>query len=633
MVEIMDEIVYRPEKKFLETTNIYELSQKLNLQSIEELYEFADKERKTFWDAVVDHCDVSFFKPYTKTIEESEGKEWTKWFKGGTINLSYNCVEKYKESRDPAIICEFEDKTNIIISYADLDSKVGKLAAFLKNKGINRGERIGIFMPLIPEAIIAMYAIIRCGAVAVPMFSGYGRDAVETRIKDSSIRFLFTVGSYKRKGKDIQMANSVRGIEGVTLILKGSAQEGDLDYDLAENFNGYIGSEHMDSEEPAIILYTSGTTGKPKGTVHVHGGTTVNILKEVKYYLNFKENDVLFWITDLGWMMGPWSIIGANGLKGTIFLYPGAVDYPNEERVWDMVDRNKITILGLSPTFVRTMKFKGVKRKFNHIKAFASTGEPWDNESWKYLFEQYGDSKVPICNISGGTDIIGCFLASTPATPLKPRCLYRGLGMNVSVMNEKGDEVFNEVGYLVSKSHCPSMTRGILGDNSRYIQSYWSKFKGNWYQGDWAEMHKDGYFFLYGRADEVIKVAGKRVGPNEIEDSVNSVKGVVESAATGIPDPIKGEAITIFYTGKPGDDTLRSIKMQVEKDLGKSFSPKYVFHMEALPKTRSGKIMRRVIKSTFLGESPGDLTGIDDPSILEKIKIMGVKTAKDKGAD
>jgi Acyl-coenzyme A synthetases/AMP-(fatty) acid ligases len=287
-----------------------------------------------------------------------------------------------------------------------------------------------------------------------------------------------------------------------------------------------------------------------------------------------------------------------------------------------MVERNGIKILGLSPTFVRTMKAKGVRRKFAHIKAFASTGEPWDNESWKWLFEHYGGSKVPICNISGGTDIIGCFLASTPAMPLKPRCLYRGLGMNVSVYDEEGKDTLNQVGYLVSKSHCPSMTRGILGSDSRYLDSYWSKFKGVWYQGDWAEMDEDGYFFLYGRADEVIKVAGKRVGPNEIEDSVNAVNGVVESAATGIPDPIKGEAIAIFYTGKPDSEVLTGIKSKVEIDLGKSFGPKYIFHLDALPKTRSGKIMRRAIRDAFLHKEQGDLTGIDDHTILDKIRNL-----------
>ncbi len=618
----MEEIVYKPSREALESTNIYKLSLLLGQESVEKLYEFADLEREAFWDAVVKDCGIQFFEPYSRIIDESGGKEWTKWFTGGKINMAYNCVEKHKDSSAPAIICENEDASRISISYRELDEKTGRMSAFLKSNGVGSGERIGIFMPLAPESIVAMYSIIRAGAVAVPMFSGYGKEAVETRVRDASIRFLFTVESYVRKGKKIKMADTVRGITGLKLIVKGNHEINDIDYDMAENFDGYLSSQKMNSEDPAIILYTSGTTGKPKGTVHVHGGATVNILKEVKYYLDFKESDILYWITDLGWMMGPWSIIGANGLKGAIFLYPGAVDFPNEERVWDMVERNGIKILGLSPTFVRTMKAKGVRRKFAHIKAFASTGEPWDNESWKWLFEHYGGSKVPICNISGGTDIIGCFLASTPAMPLKPRCLYRGLGMNVSVYDEEGKDTLNQVGYLVSKSHCPSMTRGILGSDSRYLDSYWSKFKGVWYQGDWAEMDEDGYFFLYGRADEVIKVAGKRVGPNEIEDSVNAVNGVVESAATGIPDPIKGEAIAIFYTGKPDSEVLTGIKSKVEIDLGKSFGPKYIFHLDALPKTRSGKIMRRAIRDAFLHKEQGDLTGIDDHTILDKIRNL-----------
>ena len=257
------------------------------------------------------------------------------------------------------------------------------------------------------------------------------------------------------------------------------------------------------------------------------------------------------------------------------------------------------------------------------IRVFGSTGEPWDNESWMWLFEQLGGSNTPISNVSGGTDIIGCFLASNPALPLKPRCLYRGLGMDVSVFNEEGNEVYDTVGYLVSKSHCPSMTRGIWKDPEKYREAYWGKFGDAWSQGDWAEMDRDGYFYLYGRSDEVIKVSGKRVGPNEIENVVMKVKGVLESAATGIPDEIKGEAICVFYLGINEESIKRSIAQQIEKDLGKSFSPKYVIHLERLPKTRNGKIMRRILRKAFMGENIGDTSNMEDLNIISEVSIIG----------
>ncbi len=619
------ETVFFPDEDTINNSNINSLKNFIGLRTIEELYAFSDNHIEQFYDNVVKHMGIWFSKPYTTIRDKSGGKEFSKWFINGEINITFNCVERYRKSNHAAIKCAYEDGTLETMSYGQLDNLTGKLAGALSGLGIEKGDRVGIYMPMIPEAIVSLYAIMRIGAIAVPMFSGYGKDAVETRAKDGGIRYIFTVESYRRKGKDIPMAENIEGIQGTDLIILNQGSSKGMDFKKLLEKGDYKHSISTGSEDGAIMLYTSGTTGKPKGTIHVHGGTFVNIVKEVKYYLDFKEEDTIFWISDLGWMMGPWEIIGANALGGTLFMYPGAVDYPHKEKVWDLVDNYGITILGISPTFARTMKFNEVKRPFKNLKAFGSTGEPWDTDSWEYVFRQWGRGKVPICNISGGTDILGCFLASTPVTPLKPKCLYKGLGMGITVFDSSGREVYDEIGYLVSKEHLPSMTRGVWNNEERYISSYWSQFPGCWSQGDWAMQTRDGYFFLYGRTDDIIKTSGKRIGPGEIEDAADKVEGVVESAAIGVPHKKKGEAIIIFYKGTDDQQIRDMIRKAVEKSQGKSFSPEKIYRVEELPKTRNGKIMRRILKAAYLGQNPGDITGLEDASILESINKLNVE--------
>lgn len=616
-------IVFSPSKDTVDQSNINALKNFIGLNSIEDLYSFSDNHIEEFYEYVVRHTGVWFTKPYTSIRDSSEGKEHTRWFTDGEINITYNCVERYKKSQNPAIKCVYEDSPIRVISFAQLDDITGRLAGSLNGLNIGKGDRVGIFMPMVPEAIFAMYAIMRIGAVAVPMFSGYGRDAVKTRVDDAGIRYIFTIDSYSRRGKKIKMASLISDIPGTQLItLHREGNEGLDFYELVEK-GMYQKSLNTGSEDPAIMLYTSGTTGKPKGTIHVHGGSFVNLVKEMKYYMNFKEQDIIYWITDLGWMMGPWEIIGANALGGTVFLYPGAVDYPRSERVWDMVEQHGITILGLSPTFVRTMRARGIHRSFKSLKAIASTGEPWDKESWLYTFNVFGEGRLPICNVSGGTDIMGCFLASTPVTELEPNCLYRGLGMGVTVLDDMGNEIYDQIGHLVSREHLPSMTRGVWHNPERYIRSYWSRFPGYWSQEDWALQTTEGYFFLYGRADDVIKTSGKRVGPGEIENACSSVKGVVESAAIGVPDEKKGESIVVFYTGSDNEEVRKEMSQEIVSSLGKSFTPGKIYHVMGLPKTRSGKIMRRIIKKSLLGEDLGDISGLEDPTVVEGIEIIG----------
>lgn len=613
--------VYTPKNP--ENTKIMAFAIKNGIHDLRTLYDRADNDPEWFWRAVIDDIGISFKSPFTKLKDDSKGIPYTKWFVGGKVNITYNCVEKFKESGAVAIKFESEDGEKRYLSFRELDLATGKLAGSLRDLGIKKGDRIGIYMPSNSDSVISLYSILRLGAVAVPVFSGYGIEAVQSRMKDAGAKFLFSQERYNRKGKKISTKSILDELSDVELILANGKLNGSLDFnELIKNGN-YVNSVATDSEDPAIMLYTSGTTGKPKGTVHVHGGTLVNIAKEVKYYMDLGPGDTLFWISDLGWMMGPWSIIGANVNGGSIFEYDGAVDYPDSHRLWDILKNHNVTLLGLSPTLVRALRAKKISGRLPNVRVFGSTGEPWDEESWMYLFNELGGGEVPIANISGGTDIIGCFLASTPAIPLKPKCLYRGLGMNVSVFDENGNDVYDTVGNLVSKAHCPSMTRGIWHQDEKYIGTYWSMFANIWVQGDWAYMDRDGYFYLYGRSDDVIKVAGKRVGPNELEDIAMTVDGVTEAAVISIPDQAKGEAICVFFTGENKDSVISAISKKIEKDMGKSFLPRFVIWLPALPKTKNGKIMRRLVKRAFIGMDYQDTTNLDDLSIVEYIREIG----------
>jgi len=618
----ISDFVYRPEHP--EDTNIMVFARKNGIEDINDLYARADSDPEWFWNSVIEDAGISFKHSFNKLKDDSDGIPYTKWFTGGKINIAYNCVEKYKDTRNVAVRFESESGERKALTFADLDLVTGKLAGSLRELGVRKGDRIGIFMPSNLDGVVALYSILRVGAVAVPVFSGYGVEAVQSRMEDSGAKFLFSQETYSRKGKTVSTKNVLENISGIEFILGNGKLQNSLSLqDLIDN-GIYINTVATGSEDPAIMLYTSGTTGKPKGTVHVHGGALVNIAKEVKYYMDMRPTDTLFWISDLGWMMGPWSIIGANVNGGAILEYDGAVDYPDDSRLWRIIEVNEVTLLGLSPTLVRSLRAKKAKGKLGNVRVFGSTGEPWDEESWMYLFRELGSSRVPIANISGGTDIIGCFLASTPAIPLKPKCLYRGLGMNVSVFDEEGNEVFDKVGNLVARSHCPSMTRGIWHQEEKYIETYWSRYKNVWVQGDWAEMDRDGYFFLYGRSDDVIKVAGKRVGPNELEDIVMTVDGVTECAVIGIPDEVKGESICVFFTGRNDDKTTSSVARKIEEDMGRSFAPRFVIWLPSLPKTKNGKIMRRIVKRAFLGLDSGDTSNLDEHSIVDYIHEIGM---------
>ena len=641
----MDEIVWIPSKEYVERANITRFMKKYNIEDYEELIKRSTEEIEWFWDAALKDLKIEWYKPYNKVLDDSKGIQWTKWFIGGKINIVHNCLDKYALSNkktNTAIIWETEGREVRKITYKQLYEEVNKFANTLKELGVKKGERVGIYMPMVPEIVVAFLGTMKIGAISIPIFSGFGGQALASRLDIAGAKLLITADGTVRRGKTVEIKkevdkaiDSVSSIENI-IVYKRLGIETKMKYnrdiwwqEIVTKQSDRCKTEHMDSEDYAMIIFSSGTTGRPKGTVHTHGGALAQIVKELGYYFDVKENDVFFWLTDIGWMMGPWMIIGVQSFGAAIVIYEGAPNYPNPDRLWELIDNQKITTLGISPTAIRMFMRYGdewiKKHDLGTLKFLGSTGEPWDPDSWNWFFEKIGKKKIPIINISGGTEIVGCFLSPLPITELKP-CTLRGpgLAMDIDVFDDDGKPIRGKMGHLVAKKPAPSMTRGFWNEPERYIETYWSRWPNIWYHGDWAKIDKDGFWSLHGRSDDTIKIAGRRTGPAEIEAALIEHPAVSEAAAIGIPDEIKGEDLVCFVVLKPRyefNDNLRDeLKNQVIKIMGKTLKPRDIKFVKDLPKTRSAKIIRRLIKATFLGDETTDISSVENPQAVEEIK-------------
>jgi len=641
----MDEVVWKPTNEYVERANITRFMKKYDIKDYEELIKRSTEDIEWFWDAVMKDLNIEWFQPYEKILDDSDGIQWAKWFIGGKINIVYNCLDKHiKSDIKNNIVITWENEKGDVrkLTYNDLYNEVNRFANALKELGVKKGDRVGIYMPMVPEIVIGFLAVMKIGAISIPIFSGFGGHALASRLDIAGAKVLLTADGSIRRGKPVEIKKEVdKAVDTVSTLehivvykrlgIEVPWRDGrDIWWeDIASNQSNECETMHMDSEDYAMIIFSSGTTGRPKGTVHTHGGALAQIGKELGYYFDVKENDVFFWLTDIGWMMGPWMIIGVQNFGGNIVIFEGAPNYPNPDRLWELVEKHKITTFGISPTAIRLLMTYGdewvKKHNLSSLRLLGSTGEPWDPDSWNWFFEKIGDKRLPIINISGGTEIVGCFLSPLPITSLKP-CTLRGpgLGMDIDVFDDNGKPIRGQMGHLVAKKPAPSMTRGFWNEPDRYIETYWSKWPNVWYHGDWAKIDEDGYWSLHGRSDDTIKVAGRRTGPAEIEAALIEHPAVSEAATVGVPDEIKGEDIVCFVVLKPGyeaDEILREdLKSQVIKIMGKTLKPRDVKFVKDLPKTRSAKIVRRIIKATFLGEDVSDISSIENPKAVEEIK-------------
>ncbi len=614
-------MIWEPSREFVESTNVWRMMRRLGFGSIEDFLRFSREDPERFWDEMMRVMRVEWFEPYSRVMDAARGPEWAQWFLQGRVNIAHNCLDRWAEGNGIACIWEGENGDTRTVTFADLRAEANRVANGLLALGLEPGDRVALAMPMVPEILSILYGCFTAGMTAVPIFAGFGSGAIAARVQDSGARVLFTADSLERRGKLLPLLEKMPASVERTVVLryKGGDVPGHLTWkDFLYGQSGDAPTASLEAESRALILYTSGTTGRPKGTVHTHSGVLAQTGQEIWLGFDHRPDDRFFWLSDVGWMMGSWSIIGNHLFGGAILMYDGAPDFPGPHRLWEMVRRHGITTLGVSPTVIRMLSKHGPPPPMESLRLLGSTGEPWDEASWLWFFEHAGARRCPIINISGGTEIIGCFLFPLPIQPRKP-CTLGGPapGMAAEVVDESGAPVRGRKGYLVCTRPAPSMTRGIWNDPKRYLDAYWSRFPGMWYHGDWASVDEEGYWFLHGRADESMNVAGRKVGPAEVEEAMLRHPGVVEAAVIGVPDDLKGEAIVGYAVARSGTAVdPAAVCATVAEVLGPAFRPREVIVVAELPKTQSGKIVRRLIRQKYLGEDLGDLSTVANPWAL-----------------
>ena len=637
--------MWEPSPEVVERSRIKRFMDRHGIETFEELLQRADQDIEWFWDAAVKEIDIAFYREYDKVVDVSEGKPWAKWWIGARMNIVHSCLDRHRgaDFRDkPAIIWEGEPGERRTLTYGELDRQVSKLAGGLRRLGVQTGDRVGIFMPMCPEVAIAVLATVKIGALIIPLFSGYGPEAIAARLRDGEAKVLICADGFYRRGQVVSMKETAdRALVSCPSVKKvivhrrvvreipwthGRDEVWEV---LLEDHPDSARSEELSPEDPMMIIYTSGTTGKPKGTLHVHGGFPIKAAQDMVFGFDIGPDDTVFWFTDLGWMMGPWLIFGTLVLGATMVLYEGTPDYPAPNRLWRMVEDHKVTVLGVSPTLVRGLMTHGNEIPAAHdlssLRILGGTGEPWNPEPFQWFFKQIGGGRIPIINYTGGTEISGGILCGNVITHLRPTSFAGPVpGIAADVLDPEGRSVRGEVGELVIRNPWPGMTRGFWGDRQRYLETYWNRFEDVWVHGDWAYVDPDdGLWYVLGRSDDTIKIAGKRLGPAEVESIMVGHPAVAEAAAIGVPDELKGEALVVFVilrpNQKPSDALATELQGLVASALGKPLRPKAVHFVGDLPRTRNAKILRRVVKSVYTGKDPGDLSSLENPSALAAI--------------
>jgi acetyl-CoA synthetase len=647
---------WHPSRDYLENSNVSRLMRKLGTATADELRARSVADISAFWDAVVKDLGIEFRVPYREVLDLTGGIAYPEWFPGGRVNVVDAAVHRWaRQTPDvPAVVHEAEDGTVRRLTYAELRDQVARVSGGLRRRGIGAGDAVAIYLPMTPEAVVALYAVASIGAVAVPLFSGFAATAIASRIRDSGARAVITADGTIRRGKTARMLPQVRealaacpGVEFTVVVANldvedeerpGHGDGGELSWQQLLDTAPEPGAEATAASDVLLLAYTSGTTGKPKGAVHTHAGFLLKTASEVAYGFDITPGRVFCWVTDMGWIMGPLSIVGTHANGGTLLLYEGSPDVPDAGRLWRLAERHRVSMLGVSPTLVRMLRAASPDAPdadLSGVRVIGSTGEPWDPESYDWLAGDVFGGRVPVINFSGGTEVGGSFLCPYPVEDIRS-CSLGGpaLGMDVDVVDDSGRPLRGSIGELVCRQPWPAMTRGIWRDDERYREAYWSTFPGMWRHGDYALVDADGSWFILGRSDDVMNVAGKRVAPAEIESVIAADPAVAESAVVGIPDPKKGEAIWAFYVPRPGagagagdeeagdEEAVRArLRLRVAQEVGKPFAPSRVLQVAALPKTRSAKILRRALRAAVLDSDPGDLSGAENPEAVEQIRM------------
>jgi acetyl-CoA synthetase len=643
--ESSSEIVWWPSADVVARSRLKAFMDRHGIGTLAQLQSRSTADIEWFWEAIFRELDIEFYQPYERVVDLSRGIAWPRWCVGAKLNIVHNCLDKRRGTEDGqgvAIRWEGEEGVVRVLTYDELDREVCRLTNALRALGMQKGDVAALFMPMLPETVVALFATAKLGGIILPLFSGYGAVSVAERLRDSGAKFLFTVDGFYRRGQTVALKcvadealSAAPGVEH-TLVFKRlgisipwNAKRDRWWHEEVPRHSDEAATERTDAEDPLMIIYTSGTTGRPKGAVHAHCGFPIKAAQDMMLGFDVGTEDILYWVTDMGWMMGPWEVFGTTLLGATMVLYDGALDYPAADRLWSLVEHHRASVLGVSPTLIRSLMRHDARWVEQHdlssLRILGSTGEPWNPDPWHWYFQTAGKGRLPIINYSGGTETSGGLVSGNVLTPLKP-CAFAGAvpGIAADVVDESGASVRGQVGELVVRKPWIGMTRGFWNDRERYQQTYWSRFPDIWVHGDWAAIDEDGLWYILGRSDDTIKIAGKRLGPAEVESVLVGHSAVSEAAAVGVPDPLKGEALVCFCVLKPGNaasESLREeLRARVAGALGKPLRPEVLKFVDDLPKTRNAKIMRRVVRSAYLNQTAGDLSALENPQSVEAIR-------------
>jgi len=613
----------------------------------------ADADPAWLMEQVFGFCDFRFYKPYERMLDTSRGIEWARWCVGGTTNIVLNCIDRHRdtptwdrtfitwEGEDPKAPGALRE-----LSYREFDAELCRLAGALEALGVQRGDRVGLYMPNVPETFIAFFAVLKIGAVVMPLFSGFGPQPLVARLNDGEAKVVLTVDGTWRRGSPGAMKSvldealaSVPSVEHV-LVLRhlGAAAPcpmtpgRDLDWaDAVATQPAARATTEMAADDAAVLLYTSGTTGKPKGCVWTHVGFLGSMVtRDMHICGDFRSTDRFFFMSDMGWMVGAMCACIPSYFGGSLLVAEGTPDYPDTGRFWRLLQDHRVTYLGVAPTLIRGLMRHGdeeVERyDLSALRITVSGGEAWTEAPWRWFFEHVCKNKLPFLNIVGGTEVGGCNFTGTVHHPLRPGSFgMGGLGVGVDIVDDAGQPVApGQVGELVLRNPNIGFTQSLWRDDERYLDSYWRTIPGLWVHGDFAMRDADGLVYILGRSDDTIKVSGKRTGPSEIETLLTSTGKVSEAAVIGVPDEVKGSAIVCVCVPMPGVAADAALKQElsaaVVKGMGSSYRPRQVVLVSDLPKTRNMKIMRRVVRAIYKGDSPGDMSSLVNPEAVAELQ-------------
>lgn len=636
--------VWRPNENHLTRSRLAAAMRRWGFDSLPALHAASVQQPDWFWAEAAADLGLALQGNLDPVRDVSGGHEFPQWFPNATYNVVWGCVDRHAadpaQAARPAFVYEADSGARRVLTFAEMKREVDVFAAAMRKLGLHKGDRVALFMPPCVEAAVALLGAAKIGAILVPAFSGYGPDPLAARVQASAAKVIVTVDSTTRRGKknpmkDVASAAAVNcpTVESVIVVrLSGESveMESGRDYWWHELTGAVTDeaaaqpAEPCNPNDPLLIMYTSGTTGAPKGIVHSHFGYVMKSAVDFGYAFDVQGDDAVAWISDMGWMVGPQLVFGMLHLGATTVLVEGLPDYPEADRIWRIVERNRVTLLGVAPTAIRGLKSKWdgqpIAADLSSLRAFASTGEAWDEPSWQWLFNEVGGARLPILNYSGGTEVGGGILSCYTIAPQSPAS-FSGplLGLDVDVFDGNGQST-DEIGEIVIRNTWPGMAHGFWGDRERYLDTYWSRWDKVWVHGDLSSVSEEGYWYIHGRSDDTLKIGGRRVGPSEIESALVA-QGLVEAAAIGVPDEVRGQSIVGFVVAREdaAPVTSEALIEAVSKVLGKAMAPSRIHFVAGLPKTRNGKIMRRAIRARYLGDPPGDLSSHDPLTPLEHI--------------